>query len=76
MDIRYATESISLKAIPMKPALLLQKPSKMSNIRDHLGAPEGRLQLRERGEIKSLLSEAETGCAISRYTIDLFTFTI
>ena len=76
MDTRYATESISLKAIHTMLALLLQKPSKMSNIRNHLGALKRRLQLWERREIKSLLLEAETGCAISRYTIQRFTFTI
>ena len=41
------------------PASLLQKPSKMLNGRDHLEALERKLQLWERGEIKSLLLEAE-----------------
>ena len=41
------------------PALLLQKPSKMSKSREHLDALERRLQVWERGEIKSLLLEAE-----------------
>ena len=50
MNTRYATESISLKAIHTMLALLLQKPSKMSNIRNHLGALKRRLQLWERRE--------------------------
>ena len=41
------------------PALLLQKPSKMSKSRERLDALERRLQVWERGEIKSLLLEAE-----------------
>ena len=47
-------------AIHTMPALLLQKPSKTSKSRDHLDSLEKRLQLRERGEVKSLLLEAET----------------
>ena len=41
------------------PALLLQKPSKKSKSREYLVALERRLQLWERGEIKSLLLEVE-----------------
>ena len=41
------------------PALLLQKPSKMSKSRERLDALERRLQVWERGEIKSLLLEAK-----------------
>ena len=51
--------SISLKAIHTMPALLLQKPSKKSKSREYLVALERRLQLWERGEIKSLLLEVE-----------------
>ena len=47
-------------AIHTMPALLLQKPSKTSKSGDHLDSLEKRLQLRERGEVKSLLLEAET----------------
>ena len=52
--------SISLKAIHITPALLIQKPSKTSKSRDHWYALERRLQLWERGEVKSLLLEVET----------------
>ena len=41
------------------PALLLQKLSKKSKSREYLVALERGLQLWERGEIKSLLLEAE-----------------
>ena len=40
--------------------LSLQKPSKSSKSRDHLHALKRRLQLWERGEIRSLLLETET----------------
>ena len=50
--------SISLKAVHITmPALLLQKPSKTSKSREAL---KRRLQFWERGEVKSLLLEAET----------------
>ena len=52
--------SITMIAIHTMPALLLQKPSKTSKSGDHLDSLEKRLQLRERGEVKSLLLEAET----------------
>ena len=50
--------SISLKAVHITmPALLLQKPSKTSKSREAL---KRKLQFWERGEVKSLLLEAET----------------
>ena len=51
---------VSLKAIHTMPALLLQKPSKTSKSKDHLNALERRLELWIKGDINSLLLEAET----------------
>ncbi len=52
--------SISMKAIHIMPALLLQKPSKTSKTRDHVKALERRLRLWHRGEMEELVNEAET----------------
>ena len=51
---------ISIKAIHIMPSLLLQKPSRDSNSQDHQKALERRLLLRHKGDICSLLNEAET----------------
>ena len=53
-------KSIALKAIHVMPALLLQKPSKNSTLRDHLVLLERRLKLWEEGDIRNLLHEGET----------------
>lgn len=50
---------ITMKAIHIMPALLLQKPSKNSKSKDHLKALERRLELWHKGEIEGLLNEAE-----------------
>ncbi len=52
--------SISMKAIHIMPALLLQKPSKTSKTRDQVKALERRLRLWHRGEMEELVNEAET----------------
>ena len=49
-----------MKAIHVMPALLLQKPSKTSKSKDHVKALERRLELWRKGEIISLMREAET----------------
>ena len=49
-----------MKAIHIMPALLLQKPSKTSNAKDHLEALERRLRLWEEGNITELVNESET----------------
>lgn len=50
---------ITMKAIHIMPALLLQKPSKNSKSKDHLKALERRLELWHKGEIEDLLNKAE-----------------
>ena len=53
-------KSITLKAIHVMPALLLQKPSKNSKSKDYLVSLERRLKLLEEGDIRNLLHEGET----------------
>ena len=53
-------KEISLKAIMVMPALLLQKPSRESKVKDHKEALTRRLALWEKGDLKSLLFEATT----------------
>ena len=53
-------KTISLKAIHIMPALLLQKPSKNSKAKDHTEALTRRLNLWQKGEFIKLLEEAET----------------
>jgi len=48
---------ISLKALHIMPALLLQKPSKNSKAKDHLISLERRLILWENGDLQELISE-------------------
>ena len=50
-------KSISLKAVHVMSALLLQKPSKSSKAKDHLQALERRIKLRDEGNIEGLLYE-------------------
>jgi len=49
-----------MKAIHVMPALLLQKPSKTSKSKDHVYALERRLEIWHKGNLRSLLNEAET----------------
>ena len=53
-------KDISFKAIHIMPGLLLQKPSKNSKAKDHANALRRRLILWLKGDIESLLHEAET----------------
>ena len=53
-------KEISLKAIMIMPALLLQKPSKESKAKDHKDGLTRRLVLWEKGDLKSLFFEAAT----------------
>ena len=53
-------KTISMKAIHIMPALLLQKPSKNSKAKDHVRALERRFALWQKGEIEALVREAET----------------
>lgn len=52
--------NLSMKAIHIMPALLLQKPSKSSKSKDHRIALERRLTLWQKGDMLSLMDEAET----------------
>ncbi|XP_066919036.1 uncharacterized protein [Clytia hemisphaerica] len=51
---------VSMKAVHIMPALLLQKPSKTSKAHDHVEALERRLLQWRRGDIEALVKEAET----------------
>ena len=53
-------KNIALKAIHVMPALLLQKPSKMSKAKDHLKALKRILRLWEEGNIIELVKESKT----------------
>ena len=53
-------KSISMKAIHIMPALLLQKPSKSSKAKEHVKNLERTLLLWQRGEIGALFEEALT----------------
>ena len=53
-------KSISLKAVHVMPALLLQKPIKSSKAKDHLQALERRIKLWNEGNIERLLYEGMT----------------
>ena len=53
-------KNIALKAIHVMPALLLQKPSKMSKTKDHLKALKRILRLWEEGNIIELVKESKT----------------
>ena len=51
---------VSMKAVHVMPALLLQKPSRNSKSKDHVRALERRMNLWQRGEIDALVNEAKT----------------
>ncbi len=53
-------KTISLKAIMIMPALLLQKPSRKSKSKEHTTALSKRLELWEKGDLFNLLHEGET----------------
>ena len=53
-------KNIALKAIHVMPALLLQKPSKMSKAKDHLKAQKRIVRLWEEGNIIELVKESKT----------------
>ena len=53
-------QDVAYKAIMAMPNLLLQKPSRNSKSKDHLGALERRLHLWKEGELAELLVEGET----------------
>jgi len=53
-------KNISIKAVMIMPALLLQKPTKKSKSRDHKSALERRMQNWEDGDILELLKECQT----------------
>ena len=53
-------KSISLKAVHVMPTLLLQKPSKSSEAKDHLQALERRIKLWDKGNTKGPLYEGMT----------------
>eukprot|EP00111_Clytia_hemisphaerica_P021772 TCONS_00064018-protein len=53
-------KTISLKAIMIMPALLLQKPSRKSKSKEHATALSKRLDLWEKGDLFDLLHEGET----------------
>ena len=53
-------KDIAFTAIHVMPSLLLQKPSKTSKVKDHLKAPERRIDLWINGNIDELLFEGET----------------
>ena len=53
-------KNVSIKTIHVMPALLLQKPSKSSNAKDHLNALERSLKLWEEGKILELLGKSRT----------------
>ena len=53
-------KSISLKAVLVMPALLLQKPSQSSKAKDHPQALERRIKLWDEGKIEGLLYEGMT----------------
>ena len=52
-------KSISLKAIHVMPALLLEKPSRKSKAREHFIALERQLKLWDEGDINELLDESK-----------------
>ena len=54
------SKSISLKAVHVMPALLLQKSSKPSKAKNHLQALERRIKLWDEGNIEGLLYEGMT----------------
>ena len=53
-------KSIALKAIHVTPALLIQKPSKNSKLKDHLVSLERCSKLWEEGSISNLVHEGKT----------------
>ena len=53
-------KSILLKAVPVIPVLLPQKPSKYSKAKDNVQALERRIKLRDEGNIEGLLYEGMT----------------
>ncbi|XP_066936770.1 uncharacterized protein [Clytia hemisphaerica] len=55
-----AMKTISLKALMIMPALLLQKPSAKSKAKDHTAALKRRLDLWEKGDFEELIREGET----------------
>ena len=55
-----ALKDISMKAVMIMPALLLQKPSKTSKAKQHAIALQRRLALWKRGDINGLIREGET----------------
>ena len=57
---------IALRALRIMPALLLHKPSKMSNSKDHLAALSRHLELWNDGKISELLYESTARKFIKR----------
>ena len=55
-----SVKSISLRAVHVMPALLLQKPSKSSKAKDHLQVLERLIRLWDEGDIEGLLYEGMT----------------
>ena len=55
-----ALARISMKAVHIMPALLLQKPSSSSKSKDHVRALERRMEMWHKGQIDLLMNEAET----------------
>ena len=53
-------KNISLKAVHVMPALLLQKPEKKSKMKDHIKALERRLKLWDEGNLLELLFEGSS----------------
>ena len=53
-------KSVSLKAVHVMPALLLQKPGNSSKAKDHLQALERRIKLLNEANIDGLLYEGMT----------------
>ena len=53
-------KNIALKALHIMPALLLQKPSKNPNSKDHLKSLEGRFEIWKEGNLNKLYEEGKT----------------
>ena len=55
-----ALEGVAMKAIMVMPSLLLQRPHPKSKMKDHVRALEDRLSKWKKGDLASLLHEAQT----------------
>ena len=62
---------ISMKAVHIMPALLLQKPSSSSKSKDHVRALERRMEMWHKGQIDLLMNEAETSNLVWRRSKDI-----